>query len=73
MCPTGFVLQLLSISQFIGVNTEAQKPKFNLSVLNLKRKKKKKNKNSNINPTPEKNLDSQPTQLSQKVSVTCIA
>lgn len=55
------------------VNTEAQKPKFNLNVLNLKRKNKNENKNSNINPTTEKNLDSQPTQLSQKVSVIRIA
>jgi hypothetical protein len=42
-CPN-FILQLLSIFQFIGVNTEAKKPKFNFSVLNLKRKSKTKAK-----------------------------
>lgn len=72
MCATSFALQLLSIFQFIG-EYKRQNPKFNLNVLNLKRKNKNENKNSNINPTTEKNLDSQPTQLSQKVSVIRIA
>lgn len=49
-----FGLQLLSISQFLGVNTEAKNIKFNFSILNLKRKNKNENQRSNINPATEK-------------------
>lgn len=43
MYPTSFAFQLLSISRFTGVNTEAKKPKF-YQYSELKEKKQKQKK-----------------------------